>query len=294
MVFAATAFLSAFLLFQVQPILGKCILPWFGSSPGVWATCMLFFQILLLVGYAYAHWLAGRSSARLQVALHGVLLVGAVLTLPIAADPAWIPSGEEAPIGAILGVLAFSVGLPFVLLSATGPLLQAWFAGLRPEGTPYRLYAVSNAGSLLALLTYPFLVEPRLPIDQQTSYWSWGYGAFAVACLACGLLFAGRRVRSTTGEHDLRPVAAREALLWLALAACGSGLLLATTNQLCLDVAAAPFLWILPLCLYLLTFIFCFDSDRWYVRPVYLALLPLALVNAARLLYDGVSAGLID
>ena len=150
----ATVFLSAFLLFQVQPLIGKFILPWFGSSPGVWATCMLFFQLLLLGGYAYAHFVVSRLSARRQGQVHLCLLGLALIALPITPAETWKPDSGDAPIGRILLVLLASVGAPFLILSSTGPLLQAWFARLHPDRSPYRLYALSNAGSLLALISY--------------------------------------------------------------------------------------------------------------------------------------------
>ena len=298
-VFAATVFLSAFLLFQVQPIIGKYILPWFGSTPGVWATSLLFFQLMLLAGYAYAHFILGPMSWRRQAIVHISLLVLALVTLPITPAEALKPAGPDSPIGRILAILTLSVGAPYFVLSATAPLLQMWFASLVPGRSPYRLYALSNAGSLLALLSYPFLVERLVPLRAQMSIWSVGYVVFAGLCGACAW-----SVTRPSAEHpsrgdldaeaaDTDGVGARidalpgvgTALMWIALSACGSGLLLATTNQITLDIAVVPFLWIVPLALYLLTFILCFDSDRWYIRPLFAALLPVALVNAVRLLY---------
>ncbi|MDF1702334.1 MAG: fused MFS/spermidine synthase [Planctomycetota bacterium] len=302
LLFCVTVFTSAFLLFQVQPVIGKCILPWFGSSPGVWATCMLFFQLLLLGGYAYAHFIVSRLPSRRQALVHGTLLLLALLTLPIAPDPSWKPVDADAPVGRILWVLSASVGLPYLLLSATGPLLQGWFARLQPGRSPYRLYALSNAGSLLALLSYPFVFERILRLPQQTGLWSWGYGVFALLCCLCGWMLLKRAPAQAPRPVDTAGVGRSDAsrprlgqiVMWLALSACGSGLLLATTNQMCLDVAVVPFLWIVPLCLYLLTFILCFDSDRWYVRPLYFALLPIVAINAVRILHGGVHMGLVE
>jgi len=299
LLFCVSVATSAFLLFQVQPVIGKCILPWFGSSPGVLATCMLFFQLLLLVGYAYAHFIVSRLASRRQALVHGSLLLLALLALPIAPDPSWKPVDAAAPAGRILLVLAASVGLPYLLLSATGPLLQGWFARLHPGRSPYRLYALSNAGSLLALLSYPFLIEPVLRLTDQTTVWSLGYALFAVLGCACAWVFmrgapALPQAAAIAGAPPTARPRFRQIAMWLSLSACGSGLLLATTNQMCLDVAVVPFLWIVPLCLYLLSFILCFDSDRWYIRPLFFALLPIVIINVVRLLYGGVHLGLVD
>ena len=293
----ATVFLSAFLLFQVQPIIGKFILPWFGSTPGVWATALLFFQLMLLGGYAYAHFIVSRLTWRRQAILHSVLLGLALTVLPITPDDALKPASADAPVARILLILTVSVGVPYLLLAATAPLIQRWFAHLHPGRSPYRLYALSNLGSLLALLSYPFLVEPYVRLRSQTASWSLAYVGFAALCAGCAwMLYRSLRrtglhaasadgPRVSAGMHD-RPRPG-SAVLWLLLSACGSGLLLATTNLMSTDIAVVPFLWILPLCVYLLTFILTFDHERWYVRPLFISLLPLALINAVRLLYGG-------
>jgi hypothetical protein len=276
-----TIFLSAFLLFQVQPLVGKVILPWFGGSPAVWTACMLFFQVLLLGGYAYAHAVSVKLPPRVLAGIHGALLVISLAWLPIAPAESWKPSGSEMPVLRILGLLVFMVGLPYFLLSTTGPLLQESFR--RETGrTPYRLYALSNVGSLLALLSYPFVFEPQLTLRMQTLLWSIGYATF----VGLGLWSAWGFARI----WNLRPVSEeafaeepaprprlRQLLLWLALAACGSVMLLATTNQLCQEVTSVPFLWVLPLSLYLLTFIIAFDHDRWYPRNAMALLLAIAV-----------------
>ncbi|HEY4310585.1 MAG TPA: fused MFS/spermidine synthase [Pirellulales bacterium] len=308
--YALTIFWSAFLLFLVQPILGKQILPWFGGTPAVWTTCLLFFQILLLGGYLYAHALTAWLTPRAQALLHIALLGSSLWFLPIAADPSYRMAVESSPIWQILALLAFTVGAPYFLISATGPLLQAWFAKTH-VGSPYRLYALSNVGSLLALLSYPFLVEPNFKLGMQTHGWSWGYAAFAIVCALCGvqLLLAERRRAAGTSDAHAPPVASdRNApsephpaearpgwgmmALWLGLAAGASGMLMATTNQICQEVAIVPFLWILPLTLYLLSFIICFDSPRWYDRRVFIPLLALSITAAATMLFMGVSAPL--
>ncbi|HLW12161.1 MAG TPA: hypothetical protein VKU81_05630, partial [Casimicrobiaceae bacterium] len=173
--FALTIFASAFLLFLVQPIIAKQILPWFGGSAAVWTTCLVFFQSALLAGYAYADFVVRRLSLRRQAILHAALLVASLLALPIVPGAFWKPAGGENPAALILGLLAVTLGLPFFLLSTTSPLLQAWFARRYPGRNPYRLFALSNFSSLLALLAYPFAIEPRIPTRMQAHAWSAGY-----------------------------------------------------------------------------------------------------------------------
>ena len=301
-----TVFVSAFLLFQVQPIIGKFILPWFGSTPGVWATALLFFQLMLLGGYAYTHFIVSRLTWRRQAILHVVLLGLALTILPVTPGDALKPTSADAPVARILLILMASIGAPYLLLAATAPLIQRWFAQLHPGRSPYRLYALSNLGSLLALLSYPFLVEPYVRLRSQTSSWSLAYVVFAGLCAGCAWmlyrasrhasLHAGSTGAGRADAHTTPPdrPATASAVLWLLLSACGSGLLLATTNLMSTDIAVVPFLWILPLSVYLLTFILTFDHERWYVRPLFIAALPLALVNAVRLLYGGVDLALVD
>jgi SAM-dependent methyltransferase len=275
--FALTIFTGAFLLFLVQPLIGKYILPWFGGTPGVWTTCMLFFQLVLLGGYAYAHFLSRWLKPRGQAVVHGALLLASLAVLPIVPADAWKPTSGDAPITHILLLLAATIGLPYFVVSTTGPLMQSWFSRLNPGRSPYRLYALSNIGSLLALLAYPFLIEPNVARKLQAVSWGWGlmaYVAFAVWCVA---LVWRRGVADEVPAGGLAAVeepteepSLRHKFLWLALPACASALLLATTNKLCQDVAVIPFLWILPLSLYLLTFILCFDAQQWYWRPIFL------------------------
>ena len=180
--FAITIFWGAFLLFLVQPLIGKYILPWFGGTPAVWTTCLLFFQCLLLGGYAYAHCLNHYLSLRSQLVVHGVLLFLAVVTLPITPSESLKPTGGESPTVQILLLLTLSIGLPYLVLSATGPLIQAWFAKAHPGRSPYRLYALSNVGSLLALLGFPFFVEPWTARSEQVNWWSLGMVLYALVC----------------------------------------------------------------------------------------------------------------
>ncbi|MEX2112826.1 MAG: fused MFS/spermidine synthase [Pirellulales bacterium] len=300
--YALTIFLSAFLLFQVQPMIGKVILPWYGGGPAVWTSCMLFFQVFLLGGYAYAHLVASRMTARVGTSLHWALLVGSLLFLPIAPNPdVWKQAAENVPVAQILALLAVTIGLPYFLLSSTGPLLQESYR--RETGhPPYRLYALSNVGSLLALLTYPFVFEPQLTLRTQVWSWSLAYVVFAVLSAWCvlGLLRRGAQASDEVlpgGEATgtTAPLVApswRDVGLWVALAACGSVLLLATTNQLCQEVTTVPFLWVVPLALYLTTFIICFDHERWYHRPTFLVLLLVALFAASYALFEGTKLGL--
>ena len=294
-----TIFLSAFLLFQVQPLIGKFILPWYGGGPAVWTACMLFFQVFLLGGYAYAHFVARGLSPRRGRTLHWVLLAGSFAFLPIAPNAEfWKESTGDVPVMQIVGLLAATIGLPYFLLSSTGPLLQESFR--RETGrTPYRLFALSNAGSLLALLSYPFVFEPQLTLHVQIVAWSTAYTLFAALSAWCILGLARGEPSAETGDpsadraeavhlhgYDGQPKLP-DVLLWLALAACGSVLLLATTNQLCQEVTTVPFLWVLPLALYLTTFIICFDHERWYHRPTFLVLLVAAVFGASYALFQG-------
>jgi hypothetical protein len=296
MIYAITTFLSAFLLFMVQPMMGKLLLPWFGGAAAVWTTCMLFFQVALLLGYGYAHLLGTRLKPRTQAWLHASLLLiggGVMLILqarwgsPLLPDDAWKPTGQEKPVPLILLLLSMSIGLPYVLLSATSPLLQRWFslAG-HGEGT-YRLYAVSNAGSLLGLLSYPFVTERFLALPVQAAVWAVAFILFSTGCVVCALQLREKKTASQMAAtsrpsgSDLNPLTT---LCWLLLATSTSAMLLAVTNQLCQEVAAVPFLWVMPLALYLVTFIICFDRPQWYRRrifvPVTILLTLIVLITA--------------
>ncbi len=292
LLFATTVFLSAFLLFQVQPIVAKMILPWFGGSSSVWTLCMVFFQVELLLGYAYVHWVHEKLRPQRQPWVHGALLLLSLATLPIVADPAWKLSAQAEPTWSVLGVLATTVGVPYLLLSTTGPLMQAWFARSFVESgqQTYRLYALSNLASMLALLSYPVLVEPRLAVAPQAWLWSAGYALFVACCVATAAYTLKRQPiggHTVTALEDSPRPPWREILLWVGLSACASTLLLALTRHLTQDVAPVPFLWVLPLALYLLSFILCFDAPRYYVRPVFLAALPLSFFALDRVMDGG-------
>ncbi|HLK67467.1 MAG TPA: fused MFS/spermidine synthase [Bryobacteraceae bacterium] len=282
LLYAVTILVSAFLLFQVQPIIAKIILPWFGGSAAVWTTCLLFFQMVLLLGYLYAHAVIRYLKPRTQMILHAVLLVVSAAALPIYPKLSWKPSGTEEPTLAILLLLAMSVGLPYFLLSTTGPLLQAWYARSFKGSMPYRLYALSNAGSMFALISYPVLFEPKMTTHQQAWMWSIAYGVFVAVCgLTAFRSGTVPLVEDTSAEGTAEHPGLRQYVLWVSLPACASVLLLAITNHLSQNVAAIPFLWVLPLSIYLLTFILCFEGSGWYRRNPYLPLLAVALAAMA-------------
>jgi hypothetical protein len=285
LLYALTIFTSAFLLFLVQPIMAKQILPWFGGSAAVWTTCLVFFQFLLLAGYAYSDWTTRRLAARVQIGLHVALLALSLVFLPIIADAAWKPDGDDDPTWRILALLTLTIGLPYFLLSTTGPLVQAWFARTFPAGTVYRLFALSNFGSLLALVSYPFAVEPWITTLQQSWIWSGVYAVFVVLCIGSALYSVRtlprtvptvEAVAAANGSPAPRP---GDYAMWLLLSAMGSFMLLAVTNHITHDVASVPFLWILPLTLYLLTFILCFEGRGWYQRHIFLG--PLLVIVGA-------------
>ena len=282
LLYALTILVSAFLLFQVQPIIAKIILPWFGGSAAVWTVCLLFFQLALLAGYSYAHALVRYCKPRAQMAIHTSLLLLSLLALPIYPGAQWKPAPLADPTWGIVSLLAAKIGIPYFLLSTTGPLMQAWYARSFKGAMPYRLYALSNAGSMFALLSYPFLFEPVFTTHRQAAMWTMAYGVFIVICGATAI----RTGRATVLQPDTetasdapKPTAAHY-WMWLALPAVASLLLLAITNHLSQNVAAIPFLWVLPLSIYLLTFILCFDGG-WYWRYPYLPLLAVALGGMA-------------
>jgi len=293
--FALSIFLSAFLLFQIQPMIGKFILPWFGGTPAVWSTAMLFFQVLVTGGYAYAYWLVKRPK---QGWIH-IALLGMTLALLTALGLAWpspiTPAADMRPVAAnfpvfdIFLLLTISVGLPYFVLASNGPLMQAWFSRIFPEQSYARLYALSNVGSLLGLLAYPVLVEPSLTLLQQG--WAWSGGLILFALVAGILSYRARNEGGVTMQVSTteRPSGSLR-ILWIILSGTASLFLLSVTNQVSQEVAVIPFLWIVPLAVYLLSFIFAFSDSRWYDRRVYVLLFSLtslamlwALTNASSL-----------
>ena len=279
--FALTIFASAFLLFLVQPIIAKQILPWFGGSAAVWTTCLVFFQAALLAGYTYADVVVRRLPLPRQTLLHCSLLVASLLALPIVPATFWKPSGSENPLALILGLLGVTLGLPYFLLSTTSPLLQAWFARRYAGRNPYRLFALSNLASLAALLAYPFAIEPWIPTRTQALLWSAGYACFTLLCIATA--WRNRGIEAPPGvtmaaadAHTPPPTFARQ-LLWCSLAATSSVLLLSVTTHITQNIAAVPLLWVVPLTIYLTTFILCFESSRLYPRETMLPIVAGAL-----------------
>jgi spermidine synthase len=282
-VYAATIFLSAFLLFQVQPMIAKFVLPWFGGSAAVWSASLLFFQLLLLLGYLYAHCLIRYLKPKQQMTVHCTLLLISLVTLPIIPKDYWKPVGGSDPLLGILLLLGATIGLPYTLLSSTSPLLQAWYLRTKANVIPYRLFALSNFGSMLALLSYPFLVEPNITLRLQARLWSVAFAAFAVACgLAAWKSRSGTDALQAAAREDAPPPRFSTVLMWISLAACASTLLLATTSHLTQNVAPIPLLWIAPLSIYLLTFILAFESDKIYQRWLFL---PLGLVALGTFTY---------
>ena len=288
--FAMAMGLSAVLLFSVQPMFTKMVLPLLGGSPAVWNTAMVFFQATLLAGYLYAHVLTSVVKAKFRILLHMTVLALAFVVLPIGVAAGWTPPTEDSPIPWLFALLAVSIGLPFFAVSTIAPLLQKWFAQVdhAAASDPYFLYGVSNLGSFLALLGYPTLIEPLLGLDAQGRLWTWGFGLLVVLIGLCALaLHRGLgpgRLRGE-GEEDsglVSEVGWRERLHWLLLAFFPSGLLLAVTLHLTTDVAAVPFLWVAPLAVFLLTFVLVFArrpilKHSWMLRAQVLVLIPLSL-----------------
>ncbi len=297
--YAATIFLSAFLLFQVQPLIAKIILPWFGGSAAVWAAALLFFQLSLLAGYAYAHALIKFAKARTQLLIHGALLLASCALLPILPNVSWKPTAIGDPTLRILELLAATIGLPYFLLSSTSPLLQAWYVRRTGSGVPYRLFALSNFGSMLALLSFPFLVEPNIASRQQAYYWSAAFVVFAALCLITAWVSREEANRELSSQLVAEPASAAipeksaerptgsQLLLWVSLAACASTLLVSITNHMSLNIAPVPLLWVVPLAIYLSTFILAFESDRIYQRWIFLPWVAPALGWMAYALYAG-------
>lgn len=293
MLYAATIALSAFLLFVIQPMIAKQILPWFGGAASVWTTCMAFFQVVLVAGYAYGDVLSRRLPLRRQAMIHVALLAASVVVLPVLAPATLKPNADTEPCTRILLLLSVTVGLPYFLLSTTGPLVQAWFARRYQGDRVYRLYALSNAASMLALLAYPAVIEPFIATRAQAISWSAGYAAFALLAGASAVVtWRAAARRGTSGYAIVEPseisseapgdLTVRSAAIVLALAALSSVLLLSITTHMTRDVASMPFLWMLPLLLYLLTFVLCFDGRGWYQRSIFgpiAALLVVAMLG---------------
>jgi len=284
-----TIFLSAFLLFLVQPIIARFILPWYGGTPAVWTACVLCFQVGLLAGYAYAHGLVAccRRHPRRQAVIHFALILISLLFLPITPTDAMKPAASTiaAPTSGIILLLLQTVGLPFIVISASGPLIQHWFFSVSKGASPYRLYAISNLGSLLGLLSYPVLIEPTFGLQRQTELWSATYVIYGILATLCARQFMHSQPDTKADDRtETAPLVPKieHRILWGICAALGSVVLLATTNQMCQDIAVVPFLWVLPLSLYLISFIICFDHPRWYHRGAWI---PLAVLTVGAMVY---------
>jgi hypothetical protein len=303
-VFASTLFISASLLFAIQPMFAKLLLPLLGGTPAVWATCMVFFQAALLAGYLYVHVATRYLEIRWQVLLHIVLLAASVAFLPVALPNGWSPPPAENPIPEITAVLLVAIGAPFALLSATAPMLQKWFSQMshRDAADPYFLYVPSNVGSLVALASYPFLIEPNLGLVEQRTAWSVGYILFAGLLLACTLtLWLNRRTRDielTDVDRPTAPVTAMPSpgmsdvtwllrLRWILLAFAPSSLLLGVTTYLTTDIAAVPLFWVVPLGLYLLTFILVFARRQLLPHGMMTSIMPFAILPVVQLILWG-------
>lgn len=304
MYFALNIFLSAFLLFQVQPMIAKYILPWFGGTHAVWSTVMFFFQVLLTGGYAYASWIIAGKRRRevihlglLTLSIAIIVILGLLWKSPITPDSSWKPDRVADPIWQIFLLLAISIGLPYFLLSTNSPLMQAWFNRVYPHRTAYRLYALSNAGSLLGLITYPVLVEPTMSLALQG--WVWSIG-FIVYALVTGYgTVRSLRIPQKPSVHPAIdvPVKGERAgvkvtILWIALSANASIHLLATTSHITQEVAVIPFLWVLPLAIYLVSFILSFSGEKWYSRQVFLIILFVATILASWAMAKSESLGI--
>ena len=297
--YAATIFVSAFLLFQVQPMAARFVLPWFGGTSLVWTTCMLFFQVTLVLGYAWSHLITRYLRPRQQWMLHSVLLIAALATLPIRPGDAWKPEDGHLATWRVLMLLAVSVGLPFLMVSTTGPLIQAWQSITHPKRSPFRLFALSNAASLAALISYPLLYERYLTLDAQSWTWTAGFVLFAVLVFISGYRFSA--TCQQLPESSWHPKSFSESaedsrirlipfVLWIVLPMLASVVLLATTSMMTQEVGAIPLLWIVPLSLYLLSFIICFDHQFWYIRLIFHPLFFGSVIFSVILLELGVNA----
>lgn len=285
--FAGTLFVSAMLMFALQPMFGKLLLPLLGGTPAVWNTCMVFYQTVLFGGYLYAHWLTSRSGQRRQIQMHTALLIFSLFALPVALPGNANPPTEGNPSFWLIWTLFLAIGLPFFVVSTTAPLLQKWFSHLGHHSSedPYYLYAASNAGSLLALLSYPFLLEPNIGLANQRLFWSIGYGLLCILIIVCAITLWRSLPEFDTDDstpeavtEDLAAPPMRQQLYWLALAFVPSSLLLGLTQYISTDIAAVPLLWILPLTLYLLSFILVFSKWADRIHPGMVALQPAVLL----------------
>jgi len=291
MKFLITIFLSSFLLFQIQPILAKMALPYFGGGAAIWTACMLFFQLFLLLGYSYSHCLTKISNLNHQIIIHSTLIGISLFFLPISPFAGETSYTWGTPQLEIIYSLVIGIGFPYFLLSSTAPLIQKWYSSIPENTEPYRLYSLSNLGSLLALLSYPFLIEPVLDTDSQSTIWSIGYGTFAVFMFLTGYqIYSGKFENPITTKNNdnlERPLASGNILLWLLFSAASVILMVSTTSAMTQNIPPTPFLWVLPLCIYLLTYIICFSNDKWYVRKYWFISFAACSLAAILMFYIG-------
>lgn len=284
--YAVTILLSAGLLFVIQPLFARMVLPLLGGSPAVWNTALVFYQAILLVGYTYAHLLTRWLNFRRQIVVHILVLLLPVLIIPIHIPPGWTPPTTHSPLLWLLALLGVAVGLPFFVVSTSSPLLQKWFTGMEhPAGAdPYFLYAASNLGSMVGLLSYPFLIEPSLHLADQSKLWALGYLGLVILIAGCGVtLWRAQRAQlapeqTQADQTDQENLTLRRRLRWILLAFVPSSLMLSVTSYISTDIAAIPLLWVLPLALYLLTFILVFARRR-IPHWIMVELLPIMLVS---------------
>ena len=281
--FAGTLFISASLMFVLQPLFGKLLLPLLGGSPAVWNTCMVFYQSILFLGYLYAHTISTRFDQHRQIQIHAVIILISFLALPVALPENTVPPTESNPTFWLLWTLFLAIGLPYFVVSTTAPLVQKWFAnvGHHTSHDPYYLYAASNTGSLIALLSYPFLLEPAIGLANQKTYWSIGYLMLCLLVAACAFVLWKTRQNTVIVEDSApeeNPLSLTRKLHWMALAFVPSSLLLGLTNFISTDIASVPLLWIIPLTLYLLSFVIVFSKWNDKIHPVMVKLQPIVLL----------------
>ncbi len=307
--YAIAIFLGSFLLFLVEPMAAKRLVPLLGGSAAVWTTCLVFFQVALLLGYLCAHWLATRMRQRTQALVYTGLLAVCLVQAGLNLRPD-LHASTDHPIRSVFRLLSTLIGLPFLVLSATNPLLQAWYArgfarvsrSAEPAALesqqatpPYRLFALSNFGSLLALVVYPSLVEPRFSLRAQGLIWLAGFIVFALACAVIAFLSGSRAINESSDAAVKASTASepqpslRDRVLWLLLAACGSLLLCAMTNHITQNIAAIPLLWIVPLIMYLLSFVVAFSRGQWLPGLLRFQI-PVVGVSVARMVLLGLTA----
>jgi hypothetical protein len=288
LLYASCVFSGALLLFLIQPMAAKQVLPRFGGAAAVWTACLMFFQVLLLLGYLYADWSTRKLSLRIQGWTHAGLVIAGALATWLSSGNSAVPAASSNPTWGVVSLLATNVGVPYFVLASTSPLLQAWYASVERQSVPYRLYALSNLGSLLALVGYPLVLEPRLDLPTQQLVWRLAYLLFATFGLAVAIRAANSAEPLLAKPLMTTGVGASRKLTWIGLSACPSALLLAVTNELCQDIAPVPLLWIAPLAVYLITFIICFEHGQIFSPGMLRFLLP---VSTLALIWIQVHAG---